>query len=936
MYKINSLGGIKDAFALAIANAPYLDRINRKYPELFDELTSTPPNEYIAKLCDMAQSARGLPLYEATKQLRIGKAKMHFALAVYDLSKTLETLEVTNYLSNYADIAMQSAVKLACDDAPDRDKRAFVDGAVPGLFIVAMGKHGANELNYSSDIDLAAFYDRDFFHEDYAYQASPICVRILGAVSKIMEDVTPENYVFRVDWRLRPDPLSTPLAVSTQMAETYYEAVGQNWERAAMIKARPIAGDFARATEFIEFLQPFIWRKYLDHAAVLDVGSILKQIHKHNRSVDYDNPAFNLKLGRGGIREIEFFTQTQQLILGGRDVSLRKSRTVDGLKALSHAGRIGKNIAEELTYAYSFLRDVEHRVQMLEDEQTHSLPENEEKRARIAALSGYSSLDDFDRAIRECREMVRDHITGLFPESDSLSVDGGSLIFTGVDDDPETLETLYGLGFKKPALVSQTIRSWHHGRIRATRTPRAREILTNITPQLLKTIADTQEPDLVFSRFSDFMTGISAGVQTLALFQTEPEVLAEFCMTLAISSSLANDLAKRPAILDAMLSPRFLEPLVQDVDGERLRLLQSQLEVCDDFELALDIVRRFKREEAFRIGYHLLHNRTDGISAGKNYSDLAICCIKCLLPYAIKEVERQFGEFDGQIAVCGWGKLGGGELSANSDLDLMVIYDPKEGVECSSGERALSAESYFAKVTQRLVAALSVLTAEGPLYEVDMQLRPSGKKGPVAVRYSSFKSYYEAEAWTWEFQALTRLTPIAGDSELMDKIRGTTHKLLTRERDIAKTIADIVEMRGKIAEHLKPRGEFDFKRLDGGIITLEFLTQAYELIYANKFDFVLSANTAEALANLGEFGLLDKEKVGRLLKACEDLNNARQILDIISGSGYQLDSETNASKQAIANILNSPDFNVALAGLNDARNVVKEAWEALSNSITSL
>ena len=929
MYEIKSLGDIRETVAIATENATYLERILRKYPDFADELAAKSPNDIIKDLLTAADDAKNLSIYDGSRALRIAKAKLHFALAVFDLAKKYHTLEVTGHLSQFADIAMQTALKLAHDDAPDRDKRAFRDGKVPGLFIIAMGKLGGGELNYSSDIDLAAFYDRDYFAENYSYQATTICVRLLGAVSRIMEDITPDNYVFRVDWRLRPDPLSTPIAVSTQMAETYYESVGQNWERAALIKARPIAGDADRANEFLDFLKPFIWRKYLDHAAVLDVGSILKQIHKHNHSVDYDNPAFNLKLGRGGIREIEFFAQTQQLILGGRDESLRTPRTIDALAALSDAGRIGGNIATDLTHSYLFLRDVEHRVQMLEDEQTHSLPDNEEKRARIALLSGYSSLDSFDKAIRECRENVRDHITGLFPESHSLAITDGSLIFTGVDDDPETIETLSKLGFKKPSFVSQTIRSWHHGRVRATRSPRAREILTNITPQLLKAIAQTHEPDLVFSRFSDFMAGISAGVQTLALFQTEPQILNEFFMTLAISSSLANDLAKRPAILDAMLSPRFLEPLSGGEENERLDLLQTQLATCQDFELALDIVRRFKREEAFRIGYHLLHNHTDGISAGQNYSDLAITCIRSLLPYAKAEVARQFGDFDGKIAVCGWGKLGGGELSANSDLDLMIIYEPAEGVEYSDGQKSISAADYFAKITQRLVAALSVLTAEGPLYEVDMQLRPSGKKGPVAVKFSSFHSYYETEAWTWEYQALTRLKPIAGDGELMDKIVTTTRELLTRERDVEKTIRDVIDMREKIADHLKPRGEFDFKRLDGGIITLEFLTQAYELIYANKFNLVLSANTVEALHNLAQVGVFEAEKAGRLINASNDLNNARQILDIISGSGYHLESETDDSRQAIANILNAPNFTIALAGLNDARDAVKFAWQEL-------
>lgn len=929
MFKIRAIGNPYEAIQIASQYAPYIMRLIEKCPETFQELKIENPKRIIDDIfCDVENSVN-LELNNAMRELRLAKARTHLVLTAADLSQTMNLMEITHALSKLADLSLNAALKLAIKDAPDRDKNAFIDNQVPGLFIIAMGKHGAGELNYSSDIDLAAFFDREAFHEDYHYSATAICVRIIGSVSRILEEITADNYVFRVDWRLRPDPASTPLAVSTQSAEVYYESVGQNWERAAFIKARPICGAKERADIFLNDLQPFIWRKYLDFAAVLDVGSILRQIHRVNKSGSLNEPSFDVKLGRGGIREIEFFTQTQQLILGGKDKNLREKRTIDALKALNIAQRIDKNICDELINCYEFLRNIEHRIQMLEDEQTHVLPSNIEKRSRVAILCGYDDLNEFDAIVKSCREMVGTNIQGLFPQTESLSDISGSLVFTGVEDDEETLETLGAMGFKDAKRVSQTIRGWHHGRIRATRTPRAREILTAITPQLLNSISQTGEADIVFARFDDFFSGMSAGVQTLALFQTEKHILNETCLTLGLSSRLAQDLAKKPAILDAMLSPRFIEPLGHTSYDDLKNIAKSALENCKEFEFALDIIRRFKREEAFRIGFHILHGRAKSDVAGLAYSNLARVCIDCLLEWAIKEVENSHGKFDGSIAVCAWGKFGANELAADSDLDLIVIYEPNEGADFSNGARALSAESYFAKITQKLIMALSIATSEGELYEVDMQLRPSGKKGPVAVRFSSFENYYKTEAWTWEFQALTRLVPICGDIKLCEKIKETKISHLTSLDDKNKIIKDIIEMRNKIKENIKSRGDWDLKRVDGGIIDLEFYIQALQLINAKHHPQIIDANTLNSLKKIGQAEILGLEETSRLYNAGLALNKVRQILAIVAGPEFDPIIATNATKMAIANNLEQPNFSMAQAVLNDARIEISNHWLSL-------
>ncbi len=926
MFNVRPIGNIKDVLENARTLSPYIERLLRRYPEISDDLAQNPISQNIDETLQLAKNAASLDLPSALRDLRIAKSKAHAFLSAADLSCELPLMEITGALSSLADNSINSSLQLAIKDAPERDKAAFIDDKVPGLFILAMGKHGAGELNYSSDIDLSAFFDRAAFHEDYHYSATAICVRIIGAVSRIMEEVTIDNYVFRVDWRLRPDPASTPLAVSTQSAETYYESVGQNWERAAFIKARAIAGSLTHADDFLNHLQPFIWRKYLDFAAVLDVGSILRQIHRHNKSGEYDDPAFDVKLGRGGIREIEFFTQTQQLILGGKDKTLRKAKTLEALNALTAAGRIDENVRAQLSNVYEFLRNVEHRVQMLEDEQTHALPANIEKRARIAALSGFGDLAEFDKTIRQARECVRDNIAGLFPETAPLASSGGSLVFTGVEDDSETLETISELGFKDAARVSQTIRGWHHGRIRATRTPRAREILTAITPDLLNAIAASGEPDVVFARFDDFLSGLSAGVQTLALFQTEPEILKETCLTFALSARLARDLSKKPAILDAMLTPRFFAPLRETGLEEVSQIATNMLENCHEFEFALDIIRRFHREEAFRIGYHILHCRARFDEAAFSYSNLAIACIRALLPFAKAEVVRTHGEFDGEIVVCGWGKLGGLELAADSDLDLMIVYEPDANIEYSSGPRELSAETYFAKITQKLINALSVETSEGPLYEVDMQLRPSGKKGPVAVRFSSFENYYQSEAWTWEFQALTRLMPVAGDAGLCDKIIATKIKHLQSLSDREKIAHDIIDMRQKIRDNHRPRGDWDLKRLMGGIVDLEFIAQYYQLMHGIEHCEIYDANTLAAIQKFANAGIIDNELAQRLIHSGRALSKTRQILSIIAGPDFDAKTATEATKSTIARALTEPDFSMADARLKEARDIIYAHW----------
>jgi glutamate-ammonia-ligase adenylyltransferase len=588
--------------------------------------------------------------------LRRLKAELHLLTALCDLGGVWGLDEVTGALSDFADAAVRTALRAAAAQEVQRGRLAAVGdgegerGPVPGLFVVAMGKHGARELNYSSDIDISLFYEPERLLLAEGAEAEKTMVRLSQALGSLLQNRTPEGYVFRVDLRLRPDPSSTPAAVTVAAALEYYETVGQNWERAAFIKARAAAGDMLEAAAFLDEMQAFVWRRNLDFAAIADIHSIKRQIHVHKVDDRLTAPGANLKLGHGGIREIEFYVQTQQLILGGRNPALRCIRTVDALKALAAAGHIAPETAAELTEAYAELRALEHRVQMLHDEQTHKLPENDAERRKVAALYGARSLKAFDAEVEALLKRVNARYGELFPEEESLSSSFGSLVFTGVEDDPETLLTLKRMGFSNPRQVSETIRAWHHGRIGATRTERGRELFTRLAPRLLEALQATGIADAAFLRFSDFFSGLSSGVQLQSMFLAQPGLFHLVVEILAFAPELARTLARNPAAIDAMLDRGFYDGLDKaDLDALARGCAEAMAE--QGFEAAMDAVRRSYREQAFRIGVQVLSGAASAADAGPAFAGLADTCIRALAAAALAETTRIGGAFPGEVAV---------------------------------------------------------------------------------------------------------------------------------------------------------------------------------------------------------------------------------------------------------------------------------------------
>jgi len=914
------------ALAPVFAASPYLATLARRDPARLARVLRSDPARRLGAILAAARACGREAVDESGEaRLRRLKGELHLLVALCDLGGLWDLEGVTGALTAFADAALGAALTMAAREAVCEGKMADRGrgeaGPAPGLFCVAMGKMGAFELNYSSDIDICIFYDPAVLPVAESIEPAALALRLTERLGEILQRRMADGYVFRLDLRLRPDPSSTPLATSLAEAFNYYESVGQNWERAAWIKARAAAGDLPLARGFLAEMQSFVWRRNLDFATIADIHAIKRQIHVHQVDERLTAKGADLKLGRGGIREIEFYAQTQQLILGGRQPTLRSPKTLEALAALARAGHVTAETAVELAQAYRALRSLEHRAQMVADEQTHRLPQSDPDRARIAALAGHRRLSDFDRQIGGLLRRVNRRFGELFAGEEALSSRFGSLVFTGVDDDPETLATLGRMGFSDPAWVSSTIRGWRHGRIAATRTERGRELFTRLAPRLLDAASVSGAPDQAFARFAAFFSGLSLGVQVQSLFLARPSLLELVVRIGAYAPSFADTLARRPAALDALLDPAFFAPLAAPAD---LRAL-----IADEpsFEAAMNAARRLHRETEFRIGVQVLAGIADAGAAGRAFADLADGIVSGLAHVSLREVEAVGGAFPGEAAVIALGKCGSREMTAKSDLDLMTLYGA-HAEPATSAVKAWGAETFYARFTQRLVAGLSAPTAEGGLYEVDLRLRPSGTKGPVAVSMAAFESYYAGDAEVWELLAMTRARVVwASSASFAVRAARAVERALRRKRDRAATARAVREMRALIAAERPAAGFWDMKLADGALVDIEFVAQHLQLVGA-AHGGPLRQNTGEALAALaadeGSSGpLRDLAEAWRLQ---QDLS---QLLKVALGEDADPSGEPRALRSLLVKVGGARDFRSLKAKLAKARKAAHDAFEAL-------
>lgn len=914
-----------------LAHSPFLGAIATHHPDhLLNCLTTAPETRFSALKAEAAAACRKARSDEGVgRVLRRFRSDVALLVALCDIGDVWPLETITRALTETADLAVAEAVAHMMRDLADNgtlvppDPKHAERGS--GYIVLAMGKHGAFELNYSSDIDLIVFFDPDKAPMKPGKDAQPAYVRLTQRLVKILQERTADGYVFRTDLRLRPDPGATAVAISTPAALHYYETIGQTWERSAFIKARPCAGDIEAGEAFLKEMQPFIWRKYLDYTAVADVHAMKRQIHAFRGHDALAVEGHNIKLGRGGIREIEFFVQTQQLIAGGRNPALRVKDTMTGLERLREAGWVTPEARASLEEAYRFLRRVEHRLQMVADEQTHSLPETPEGVERIARFLGYKDRAAFAEALTAELRPVEAAYAKLFETLPPLAEVKGTLDLASDPPKATTLAALKELGFSDPQTAAATVLGWQAPKSGGLRAKDARERVAELAPALIDALSRTGDADLGLRAFDRLLTRHSQPIELLAILRTHPNLLELISQILGSAPRLADLLGRRAHVLDALLEPAFFGELPGD--AELARRLNETIAQAGHAEEVLDRVRIFGQEQLFLTGVRVLAGTVSAEAAGQAFARLAEQLIIALHRAVTDWIISAHGSIPGmRTAVVAMGKLGGREMTAGSDLDLILLYDHDPKENASDGPRPLTGGHYFARLTQRLISALSAPTSEGVLYDVDLRLRPSGRSGPVATHLDGFRSYQLKEAWTWEHMALTRARVVSATPGFAPEVEKAIRAVLTAKRNARTTLDDVVDMRGAIAEDKGDDNRWDLKYARGGLIDIEFVAQALQLVHGARHPDILDTNTARVLDKATAAGLVKAAEGDVLRTACRHYQKLTQIIRLCLVDGFDPATAAPGLKRLLARAGELPDFPTLDAHLGELQEAVRKVF----------
>jgi glutamate-ammonia-ligase adenylyltransferase len=787
---------------------------------------------------------------------------------------------------------------------------------------------GAGELNYSSDVDLIIFFDLAAPTLAPDIEPQPFFVRVTQGLSRMLQQRTGDGYVFRVDLRLRPDPASTPVAISTAAALDYYEREGRTWERAAMIKARPCAGDIVAGEALVGEIAPFVWRKHLDFAALSDVHDMKRQMQSFRGQSDISVEGHNVKVGRGGIREIEFFAQTQQLIAGGRHPELRSRPTLETLNILAANNWITLAARDELSEAYQFLRRVEHRLQMIADEQTHALPEDRDAVERFAFFFGYDSRDAFAKDLLHHLNCVQGHYSKLFEGDPAGTAKLPDVDYRAGPDDPRVVKRLSDLGFAKPLMVASTVQQWMAGEYRVLKVEATRKAFEDFVPALISGLAHAEEPDDAVTAFDSFLQALQRGGRLISLLGQNSDLVALVALILGAAPRLGAMLARQPQLMDGLIDPRFFGAMPDRKElSERLA---ATLADADSYEEFLDRLRLFGQESLFLIGARILSGTVSAQHASTAFADVAEGIVQTVHKLVKKQFVEQYGRVQNQeTAILAMGKLGSREMTASSDLDLILIYDFDHEHPESDGARSLNGSQYFARFTQRLISAFTTRTNYGVLYEVDMRLRPSGRAGPVASRLDSFADYQDHEAWTWEHMALTRARVISASPEFRERIEAIIREVLTRPRDRRIIASDVAEMRRAIALEKGEDDIWDLKYAAGGTVDIEFIAQYLQLVHAAETPEILNVRTMQVLENAARLGILPPSTMEVLRPAARLYHDLTQILRLCVSGKFDPSTAGEDLLRIMTRAGDAPDFSALEARVRDTQSDVRNVFLAL-------
>ena len=859
--------------AQATYHSPYLTSLVRRYPQNTVPMLTSGLDATLETIFEVLSIPRNASETDDdfSNFLREQKNLAALLIALGDLTESWELQKTTASLTRLACATLEASIARALRNRMNNGDLPWPSGCTNrspidikqnvecGFFVLALGKMGASELNYSSDIDLIALYESEKIDYTGRKSISDCFIKVTQDVVRYMDQRTFEGYVFRVDLRLRPDPGATPVALPVSAALGYYHSIAANWERSAMIKASFAAGDPSSARQYLQELESWVWRKNMDFEALKDIGAIKNQINRHFDVTDARFAGFDVKLGLGGIREIEFYAQVNQLLHAGRNPSLRTQATVETLKELARLGLAPEPVTLDLIKAYKYLRVVEHRIQMVNDEQTHSIPIDDVAVDRLSQFLGYENINDFERDITSVTETVKNHYDAFLPNAG----EGGASV-----SDEQLDQWLDRCDFQDQRSAFDIISAWKYGRYRSLKTARARTLLNQCLPELLSAFSKSHSPDSALVRFDTFLAQLPAGVQLFSLLQANPTLLGLLARVISLAPALANMLAKNTGLWDLVLGRHFFAP---PLSIEALKEeLKTQLSTARDYQDVLDTVRRFAAEQKFRTGVLLLEGIASVSEIGDALSDMADVILSELIPLVESDFAKKHGTFAGNnsgLSILALGKYGGRELTHTSDLDIVFIYDGDLDVGFSDGAKPLSPNVYYTRLAQHIITAITALTPEGRLFEVDTRLRPSGNQGPLAVSSNSFKEYYRDGAWVWEFMALMRGRVVYGPNALTKKIHDISREALTSGPQRHNMVKDVLEIREKLAGQFTRATIWDVKQVRGGLVDIEFVCQFLALKNRHKLEIGSLQSTGDCIQQLFDVEAFSEQNYEQLMNA---------------------------------------------------------------------